>query len=189
MALGMTLEQLAESSRLTPNYIGTIENGKRDPSLSTVMALAKGLRVPPAELFGGLEGLSPAATEASLLFDIAPADVQDAVLKLLRSVGRRRQRASTFRQEYVAMAAGDYVISNYPAASPDFRARGEGGGSSSLSAISNTATEDRQTNNALQGIIHVVDRTRKEVRALDEDVRELMQTFNKFGSHIKTQIR
>jgi transcriptional regulator with XRE-family HTH domain len=88
-SLGMTLEQCAERANLTPNYIGTIENGVRDPSLSTVLALARGLRVPPAELFGGIPSLSPAATEAGLLFDAAPPDVQDAVLQLLRSIARK----------------------------------------------------------------------------------------------------
>ncbi len=89
-ALHLTLEQLAEASGLTPNYIGTIENGKRDPSLSTVMALAKGLRAKPAELFGGIQDLSAPATEAGTLFDTAPEDVQDAVLQLLRSVSKRK---------------------------------------------------------------------------------------------------
>ena len=92
-ALGMTLEQLAEASKLTPNYIGTIENGKRDPSLSTVMALAQGLRLNPGELFGGLHDLSAAATEAGILFDGATPDIQDAVLALLRSVSRRKKLA------------------------------------------------------------------------------------------------
>jgi transcriptional regulator with XRE-family HTH domain len=91
----MTLEQLAEASRLTPNYIGTIENGKRDPSLSTVLALAKGLRTSPAELFGGIENLSAPATEAGLLFDAAAPDVQESVLQLLRSVSRRKKLAKT----------------------------------------------------------------------------------------------
>ena len=90
-ALGLTLEQLAESSELTPNYIGTIENGKRDPSLSTVLALARGLRVPPADLFGGVEDLTPAATEAGRLFDAAPPEVQEAVLQILRVVTRKRR--------------------------------------------------------------------------------------------------
>jgi transcriptional regulator with XRE-family HTH domain len=90
VALGMTLEQLAEGSGLTPNYIGTIENGKRDPSLSTILSLAKGLRVHPAELFGGVQDLSPPATEAGLLFDATSAEVQEAVLQLLRSVSRRK---------------------------------------------------------------------------------------------------
>lgn len=90
-ALGLTLDQLAESSELTPNYIGTIENGKRDPSLSTVLALARGLRVAPADLFGGVEDLTPAATEAGRLFDAAPPEVQDAVLQILRVVTRKRR--------------------------------------------------------------------------------------------------
>lgn len=91
-ALGMTLEELAERSKLTPNYIGTIENGKRDPSLSTVLALARGLGVPAPELFGGIEGMSPSATEAGHLFDSAPADVQEAVLQLLRVMGKPKTR-------------------------------------------------------------------------------------------------
>ena len=90
-ALGLTLEKLAESAKLTPNYIGTIENGKRDPSLSTVLSLARGLRVPPAELFGGIQDLSPAATEAGRLFDAAPPEIQEAVLMILRAVTRRRR--------------------------------------------------------------------------------------------------
>ena len=58
----MTLEQLAESSKLTPNYIGTIENGYRDPSLSTLQGLADGLNVPLAELFGPPQSLTTTAT-------------------------------------------------------------------------------------------------------------------------------
>lgn len=105
-ALGMTLEQLAEASKLTPNYIGTIENGKRDPSLSTVMALAQGLRLPPAELFGGIQDLSAAATEAGLLFEGATPDVQEAVLALLRSVSRKKKlaKAGTRIQESTPIA-------------------------------------------------------------------------------------
>jgi transcriptional regulator with XRE-family HTH domain len=83
-ALGLTLEQLASASGLTPNYIGTIENGKRDPSLSTVMALAKGLQTEVAELFGGVEGLSHSATELGRLFDEVPKDTQRAILLILR---------------------------------------------------------------------------------------------------------
>jgi transcriptional regulator with XRE-family HTH domain len=89
-ALGMTIEQLAEKANLTPNYLGTLEAGRRDPSLSTVLALAKGLSVPPAELFGGPGKLSPEAVEAARLFDGATADHQDIVLRLLRVAQRRR---------------------------------------------------------------------------------------------------
>ena len=89
--IGMTLEQLAERSGLTPNYVGTIEMGKRDPSLSTVIALARGLSVAPGELIGGMARLSSSALEAARLFDGAPPDTQEAILRLLRSLQRRRR--------------------------------------------------------------------------------------------------
>jgi len=95
-AQGLTLEQLADRAGLTPNYIGTIENGKRDPSLSTVLALSSGLRISPAELFGGIKELSPPAMEAGLLFDCTPGEIQDAVLRILRTTSRRRSVPATF---------------------------------------------------------------------------------------------
>jgi XRE family transcriptional regulator, regulator of sulfur utilization len=89
--LGLTLEQLAERSDLTPNYIGSVENGRRDPSLSTVLALAKGLGVKPAELLGGEEHLSPRPTEAAMLLETLPAELQQGVLELLRVLARKRR--------------------------------------------------------------------------------------------------
>jgi transcriptional regulator with XRE-family HTH domain len=89
--VGMTLEQLAERSGLTPNYVGTIEMGRRDPSLSTILALARGLSVSPGELIGGMGRLSPSALEAARLFDGATPDTQEAILRLLRTVQRRRR--------------------------------------------------------------------------------------------------
>ena len=90
-ALGFTLEDFAERAHLSPNYIGTVENGRRDPSLSTVLALAKGLKSPPGELLGGAKDLSPEAFEAGRLFDGVSSELQDVVLRLLRAVSRRRR--------------------------------------------------------------------------------------------------
>jgi transcriptional regulator with XRE-family HTH domain len=87
----MTIEELAERAGLTPNYVGTVEMGQRDPSLSTVAALARGLSVTPAELLGGVGRLSSAALEAARLFDGALPELQDAVLRLLRAVQRRKR--------------------------------------------------------------------------------------------------
>jgi transcriptional regulator with XRE-family HTH domain len=87
---GLTLEQLAERSGLTPNYIGTIENGKRDPSLSTVIAIAAGLSVQPGELFGGVPGLTAAGMEAAQLYEKVAPELQSAVSGLLRAVKKRR---------------------------------------------------------------------------------------------------
>ena len=95
-AQGLTLEQLADRAGLTPNYIGTIENGKRDPSLSTVIALSTGLRISPAELFGGIKELSPPAMEAGLLFDGTVSEIQDAVLRILRTTSKRHRIPSAF---------------------------------------------------------------------------------------------
>lgn len=90
-ALGLPLEEVAERSKLSPNYIGTVENGQRDPSLSTVLALAKALRVPAGELVGGVEDLGPEALEAARLIQGCTPEVQDAALRLLRAVTRRRR--------------------------------------------------------------------------------------------------
>ena len=90
-ALELTLEQLAERSNLSPNYVGTVENGRRDPSLSTVLALAKGLRVPPGELLGPVKELSSEAYEIGRQYDAAPEEAQDLVVRLLRVVARRRR--------------------------------------------------------------------------------------------------
>lgn len=90
-ALGLTLEQLAERARLSPNYLGTIENGRRDPSLSTIEKIAGALGTAPGALLGGTKGVSAEATEAARLFDRLPADVQDTLLALLRSLSRRRR--------------------------------------------------------------------------------------------------
>lgn len=89
--LGLTLEQLAERANLSPNYIGTVENGRRDPSLSTVLALAKGLRIPAGELLGPVKGLSPEGYDVGRQYDAAAEDVQDLVARLLRLAGRRRR--------------------------------------------------------------------------------------------------
>lgn len=86
----MTLEDLAERAELSTNYVGSVEGGHRDPSLSTVLKLARGLKVPPAELLGGVEGLSAAALEGARLLDDVPPPVREAALQLLRAVRRRR---------------------------------------------------------------------------------------------------
>jgi transcriptional regulator with XRE-family HTH domain len=87
---GLTQEQLAQRSGLSSIYIGTIENGKRDPSLSTVCSLAKGLGISTSALFGPLPALRAAGKETAALFDGAPLDVQLALLALLHAVTKKR---------------------------------------------------------------------------------------------------
>jgi transcriptional regulator with XRE-family HTH domain len=90
-ALDLTLEQLAERSGLSPHYLSTVETDKRDASVSTVIALAKALACAPGELLGGVRDLSPAGYEAGHLFDAAPAEVGEGVLRILRATARRRR--------------------------------------------------------------------------------------------------
>jgi transcriptional regulator with XRE-family HTH domain len=84
-ALGLTLEALAERAELTSNYIGTIENGHRDPCISTILAIANGLGVVPAELFGGVPEVTEEAVGMGKLFDRATQDVRLSILLILRS--------------------------------------------------------------------------------------------------------
>ncbi len=48
--LGLTQEQLAELSEFHVNYIGGIERATRNPSLTSIIQLAKALKIDPTEL-------------------------------------------------------------------------------------------------------------------------------------------
>jgi transcriptional regulator with XRE-family HTH domain len=87
-AVGMTLDELARLSGLTPNYLGTIEAGRRDPSFTTMLAIAGGLGAHLAEMLGSVPELSPGAKEAAWHFQESTPEVQSAVLRLLRVYAR-----------------------------------------------------------------------------------------------------
>jgi len=53
--LGLSQEQLADASELHRNAIGLVERGERSPSVDTVLAIAKGLRMRPSDLMILLE--------------------------------------------------------------------------------------------------------------------------------------
>ena len=89
--LGWSVETLAAKARLSPNYLGLLEReAKRNPSLAAVRSLAKALGVSLSELLGDDQGLSPAGVEAAKLVDALSGDDQDLVLRLMRSLSRRR---------------------------------------------------------------------------------------------------
>jgi transcriptional regulator with XRE-family HTH domain len=83
---GLTLDALAERAGLTPNYIGTIEHGLRDPSLSTIESLAAGLGIQVGEIFGPTTPLSDRAVEMARLFGVASYEMQKAILNMLHAV-------------------------------------------------------------------------------------------------------
>ncbi len=53
----MSREQLAEASGLHAVYIGDVERGNRNPTLRSILLLARALEVKPGDLLGGLEDL------------------------------------------------------------------------------------------------------------------------------------
>ena len=62
-ARGLSQEELAHRVGIHSTYLGGVERGERDPALVNIGRIAKGLRVPLAELFSVFSG-QPAATEA-----------------------------------------------------------------------------------------------------------------------------
>jgi DNA-binding XRE family transcriptional regulator len=52
--LGLSQEQLAERAGLHRNYVGFLERGERNASLTTLFALARSLNVSLTELFANL---------------------------------------------------------------------------------------------------------------------------------------
>lgn len=67
--LGLTLEDLAERTDRSPNYLGSVERGTVDPSKSMVETIARGLDLAPGALVGELPTLSDRAVELGKLFD------------------------------------------------------------------------------------------------------------------------
>ena len=55
-AAGLTQEALWHASGVNMTEISRIENGQKDPQLTTIVRLATGLGVPAGELLAGLGG-------------------------------------------------------------------------------------------------------------------------------------
>jgi len=52
---GLTQDALAQEASMDAAEIRRIESGQRDPGVRVITRLARGLGVPPAELFDGVE--------------------------------------------------------------------------------------------------------------------------------------
>jgi transcriptional regulator with XRE-family HTH domain len=86
---GLSIEDLAENSGLSANYVGGIEMNQRDPSLSTVTALAKGLRISISELFQDTpDSLTPIGRQMALAIERLKPSVQEAIVRLASSLAR-----------------------------------------------------------------------------------------------------
>ena len=93
-AQGLTLDALSAGAGLTPNFIGEIEAGKRDPSITSVVKLASGLQIPAGELLG-LPDLPGDSIEAARLLSKLPRDVRETIVEALRALAiwAERRRA------------------------------------------------------------------------------------------------
>lgn len=95
----MSLEALAERAKLSTNYVGSIERDRRDPSLSSVRAIARALDVPVAELLGDeRDQVGAVALEAARQIDRLSPHVQDAIVSLLRSLTGEATRTTKPRR-------------------------------------------------------------------------------------------
>jgi transcriptional regulator with XRE-family HTH domain len=86
----LTQEQLAFRAGLTPHYLSTIENGHRDPSLSTIEALAGALETTPGELLGARVDVTPAALELAKRIQKLPENAQAVLTDLVGVLERGR---------------------------------------------------------------------------------------------------
>jgi transcriptional regulator with XRE-family HTH domain len=86
-AQGMTLDALSAGVGLTPQYIGSIEAGQRDPSLSSMVKLASGLGAPLGELLGVPE-MAPDAIEGARLLSALPSEMREPMVEALRALAR-----------------------------------------------------------------------------------------------------
>ena len=59
----LTIEQLAEDAGLSPNYVGAIERGEKEPSLSTIVHLLNALNVPADSLLRDLVNTASRVTD------------------------------------------------------------------------------------------------------------------------------
>lgn len=80
--------QYRRKSRRRPDVAAI---GAREPSLSTILVLARELFVAPGEYAGSPLEFSSGADEAAQAFEHAPKEVQEAVLMMLRATVKLRR--------------------------------------------------------------------------------------------------
>ena len=71
---GITQDQLAERVRISSKYLSSIERGKENPTLNTILKLARSLDIMPAEFFTHLEIEDPAKRKSMIIEMLDGAD-------------------------------------------------------------------------------------------------------------------
>ncbi len=79
-AQGLTIKALSDRASLPEHYIEVLEQGKREPSLSTICAIAEGFGVSLGALFSEqYEGLSENTLALAKLYAESPEPVRQAL--------------------------------------------------------------------------------------------------------------
>ena len=81
---GITQDQLSEKIGISPKYLSSIERGKENPTLKTILSLAHSLSVKPDGFFIHLEIEDPAKRKSMIIEMLDEAD--DDQLKLVYKV-------------------------------------------------------------------------------------------------------
>lgn len=81
---GMTQEQLSEKMGINPKYLSSIERGKENPTLNTIINLSQSLGINIDEIFTSLQIEDPSRLKALLKSLLNEAD--DEQLKLATKI-------------------------------------------------------------------------------------------------------
>jgi len=85
---GLTQDQLSEKVGISSKYLSSIERGKENPTLNTILKLTRSLDVKPDEFFVHLEIEDPAKRKSIIIemLDEADADQLKLAYKVLSAV-------------------------------------------------------------------------------------------------------
>ena len=88
---GQTQEKVAEKMDVNPKYLSSIERGKENPTLKTLINLSKALDVDLGEIFSNLEIEEPEKRKALVaeLIEKADNDQMRIIAKFLTAVLRQ----------------------------------------------------------------------------------------------------
>ena len=91
MARGLSQAELAAAVGLSSNHLGVLERGEKVPTLETVEALAKALKLSVAELVADEASDDPWLQELRAVAAAVPVANRGLALDVLRAFGKHRE--------------------------------------------------------------------------------------------------
>lgn len=87
---GFTQEELSERIEINPKYLSSIERGKENPTLNTLIRIAESLEVDLGEIFNSLQIENSAKRKSLLisLLDEADSNQLKLIFKILSAIIR-----------------------------------------------------------------------------------------------------